>query len=29
MNGFPGLKQGRKAIKVFDIIEEINEQELV
>ncbi len=29
MNGFPGLKQGRKAIKVFEIIEEINEQELV
>ncbi|MBO6793871.1 MAG: FliM/FliN family flagellar motor switch protein [Balneolaceae bacterium] len=29
MNGYPGLKQGRKAIKVFDIIEEINEQELV
>lgn len=29
MNGYPGLKQGRKAIKVFEIIEEINEQELV
>ncbi len=29
MNGYPGVKQGRKAIKVFEIIEEINEQELV
>jgi len=29
MNGYPGLKKGRKAIKVFQIIEEINEQELV
>lgn len=29
MNGFPGLKQGRKAIKVYEIVEEINEQELV
>lgn len=29
MNGYPGLKKGKKAIKVFEIIEEINEQELV
>ncbi len=29
MNGYPGLKKGRKAIKIFQIIEEINEQELV
>lgn len=29
MNGFPGLKQGRKAIKVFEIVEKISEQELV
>lgn len=29
MRGYPGLKQGRKAVKVFEIIEEINEQELV
>lgn len=27
--GYPGLKQGRKAIKVYEIIDEINEQELV
>ena len=29
MKAFPGLVQGRKAIKVFEIIEEINEQELL
>lgn len=29
MTGYPGLIQGRKAIKVFEIIEEINEQELL
>lgn len=29
LKGFPGLKQGRKAIKVYEINEEINEQELV
>jgi len=29
MTGYPGLAQGRKAIKVFEIIEEINEQELL
>lgn len=29
MTAFPGLVQGRKAIKVFEIIEEINEQELL
>lgn len=29
MTAYPGLIQGRKAIKVFEIIEEINEQELL
>ncbi|REL38672.1 hypothetical protein DYD21_01610 [Rhodohalobacter sp. SW132] len=29
MVAYPGLIQGRKAIKIFEIIEEINEQELV
>lgn len=29
MKAFPGLIQGRKAIKIFEIIEEINEQELL
>lgn len=29
MTGYPGLVQGRKAVKVFEIIEEINEQELL
>lgn len=29
MKAYPGLVQGRKAIKVFEIIEEINEQELL
>ena len=29
IKGFPGLKQGHKAIKIYEIIEEINEQELV
>ena len=29
MRAFPGLVQGRKAIKIFEIIEEINEQELL
>lgn len=29
MKAYPGLIQGRKAIKVFEIIEEINEQELL
>lgn len=29
MKAFPGLVQGRKAIKIFEIIEEINEQELL
>ena len=29
MQGYPGLKQGRRAIKIFEIIEELNEQELV
>jgi len=28
MTAYPGLIQGRKAIKVFEIVEEINEQEL-
>ncbi|WP_340103523.1 flagellar motor switch protein FliM [Rhodohalobacter sp. 8-1] len=29
MKAFPGIVQGRKAIKIFEIIEEINEQELL
>ncbi|MCG8373683.1 MAG: FliM/FliN family flagellar motor switch protein [Balneolales bacterium] len=29
MNGYPGLKQGRRAIRIFEIVDEINEQELV
>lgn len=29
MKGYPGVKQGRRAIKVFEILEEINETELV
>ena len=29
IKGFPGLKQGHKAIKIYEIVEEINEQELV
>ncbi|MFO7845603.1 MAG: FliM/FliN family flagellar motor switch protein [Balneolaceae bacterium] len=29
MTAYPGLVQGRKAIKIFEIIEEINEQELL
>lgn len=29
MAAFPGVIQGRKAIKIFEIVEEINEQELV
>ena len=29
MTGYPGVIQGRRAIKVFELIEEINEQELV
>jgi flagellar motor switch protein FliM len=29
MTAFPGVIQGRKAIKIFELVEEINEQELV
>lgn len=29
LKGFPGMIQGRKAVKVFEVIDEINEQELV
>lgn len=29
MNAYPGLIQGRRAVKIFDLVGEINEQELV
>lgn len=29
MTGYPGLIQGRKAVKVYEVVEEINEMELV
>lgn len=29
LKGFPGHKQGHKAVKIYEIIDEINEQELV
>jgi flagellar motor switch protein FliM len=29
MTAFPGVIQGRRAVKIFELLEEINEQELV